>query len=58
MFLSSIIERKEKDARNYMRIRKVEYLEEHKLKLLFNDNKTKIVNLEEIVRKGKGMFIP
>ena len=30
-----------------MRIRQAEYLEGHKLKLLFNDNKTKIVDLEK-----------
>lgn len=41
-----------------MRIKKVEYIEEHKLKLLFNDDKIKIVDLEEIVKKGKGMFLP
>jgi hypothetical protein len=41
-----------------MRIKKVEYIEEFKLKILFNDNKTKIVDLEEIVKKGRGMFLP
>ena len=41
-----------------MRIKEVEYVREHKLKLLFNDNKIKIVDLEEIVKKGKGMFLP
>ncbi|MBS0272757.1 MAG: DUF2442 domain-containing protein [Proteobacteria bacterium] len=30
-----------------MRIRKAEYLEGHKIRLLFNDNKTKIVDLEK-----------
>lgn len=30
-----------------MRIRKAEYLEGHKLKILFNNNKTKIVDLEK-----------
>ncbi len=30
-----------------MRVKKTEYLERRKLKLLFNDNKTKIVDLEK-----------
>lgn len=41
-----------------MRVKKVEYIEGHKLKILFNDNKTKMVDLEEVVKKGKGMFLP
>jgi len=41
-----------------MRINKVEYLEEYQLKLVFNDEKVKIVDLEEIVKKGRGMFLP
>lgn len=30
-----------------MRVKKAEYLDEYKIKLLFNDNKTKIVDLEK-----------
>lgn len=41
-----------------MRIKKAKYLEGYKIQLLFNDNKTKIVDLEKIVKQGKGMFLP
>ena len=41
-----------------MRIKKVEFIKDFELKILFNDNKTKIVDLKEIVKKGKGMFLP
>lgn len=41
-----------------MRVKKVNYLEEYKLKLLFSNNETKIVDLETMVKKGKGIFLP
>lgn len=41
-----------------MIIKKVEYIDGYKLKLLFNNKKTKIVNLEKIVKNGKGVFLP
>jgi hypothetical protein len=41
-----------------MRIKEVEYIKEYKLKLFFNNSKSKVVDLEEIVKKGKGMFSP
>lgn len=41
-----------------MRVKKVEFIKDYKLKLFFNDNKIKIVDLEQIVTNGKGMFIP
>ena len=41
-----------------MRIRKVEYVEGYKLKLLFSDKKIKIVDIEPIINKSKGLFHP
>lgn len=41
-----------------MRINKVEYVNEYKLKLQFSDKKTKIVDLEPIIKKSKGIFQP
>lgn len=40
------------------RIKKVEYLENYKLKICFSDNSIKIVNLEEWIRNGKGYLLP
>ena len=39
-------------------IKKVEYLEEYKLKLYFNDKSIRIVNLESMLKDAKNMFIP
>jgi len=39
-----------------MRVKKVTYICDHKLKLLFSDKKTKIVDLEEMLKKSKGIF--
>jgi hypothetical protein len=41
-----------------MRVKKVEYVEGYKLKLLFSDNTTKIVDIEPIIKKSKGLFHP
>jgi hypothetical protein len=41
-----------------MRIKKVEYVDGYKLKLLFSDKKTKIVDIEPIIKKSKGLFHP
>src|SRR5262249_4961384 len=41
-----------------MRVKKVEYVEGYKLKLLFSDKKTKIVDIEPIIEKSKGLFHP
>ncbi len=41
-----------------MRVKKVEYFNDYKLKLLFSDQKTKIVDIEPIIKKSKGLFHP
>lgn len=41
-----------------MRVKKVEYVNEYKLKLLFSDSKEKIVDIEPIINKSKGLFHP
>ena len=41
-----------------MRIKKVEYIDGYRLKLLFSDKKTKIVDIEPIIKKSKGLFHP
>lgn len=41
-----------------MRVKKVEYVNGYKLKLLFSDKKTKIVDIEPIINKSKGLFHP
>lgn len=39
------------------RVKKVEYLRDYKLKIFFKGAKIKIVDLEQILRKSKGMFL-
>ena len=39
-------------------VKKVEYVERYKLKLLFNDRRVKIVNLENMLKNAKNMFVP
>jgi uncharacterized protein DUF2442 len=39
-------------------VKKVEYLEDYKLKLHFDDNKIKIIDLEHFVTNAKNMFLP
>lgn len=41
-----------------MRVNKVKYLEDYKLELVFNNKKTKIVDLYEVVKDGQGVFLP
>ena len=41
-----------------MRIKKVQYVNGYKLKLLFSDGKTKIVDIEPIINKSKKIFQP
>lgn len=39
-------------------IKKVQYIEDYKLKLKFNDRKNRIVDLEPLTKKAKNMFLP
>jgi hypothetical protein len=39
-------------------IKKVEWLEEYKLKLHFNDKSVKMVDLAAMLKKAKNMFLP
>ena len=39
-------------------IKKVEYIEEYKLKLHFDDKSVRIVNLESMLKNAKNMFVP
>ncbi len=42
-----------------MRVKKVDYLEDYKLKILFGDNKTKIVDMKTLITESKSIyFIP
>lgn len=41
-----------------MRVKKVEYLNNYKLKLFFSDGKTKIVDFKEKLKNAKGIFLP
>ena len=39
-------------------VKKVQYLEEYKIKLSFNDKSIKIVDLEKMLKNAKNMFLP
>ena len=39
-------------------VKKADYVEGYKLKLVFNDGCVKIVNLENMIKNAKNMFIP
>ena len=39
-------------------VKKVEYLEGYKIKLIFNDMSVKTVDLENMLKHAKNMFIP
>ena len=39
-------------------VKKVEYLEEYKLKLYFEDGSIRIVNLESMLKNAKNLFVP
>lgn len=41
-----------------MKITKVEYVSEHKLKLTFGNNEVKIVDLADKIKHAKGIFLP
>lgn len=41
-----------------MRVKKVEYIDGYRLKLLFSDEKTKIVDLSDLVKTGGFYFDP
>ena len=41
-----------------MRVTKVEYLHDYKLKLTFSDRKVKVVDLEIKIKNAKGLFLP
>lgn len=41
-----------------MKINNVEYLCDYKLLIKFSDNKIKIVDLEELIKGSKGIFLP
>jgi hypothetical protein len=41
-----------------MKVKHVEYFKDYKLKILFNDNKVKIVDIEPIINESKKMFLP
>jgi hypothetical protein len=41
-----------------MRVKKVQYISDYKLKILFSDGKTKIVDIESIIDKSKKVFLP
>jgi hypothetical protein len=40
-----------------MRVKNVSYVCEYKLKILFSDGKTKIVDLADKIKKGAGVFL-
>ncbi len=39
-------------------VKKVQYLEEYKIKLSFDDKSVKIVDLEKMLKNAKHMFLP
>jgi hypothetical protein len=39
-------------------VKKVQYLEEYKIKLSFNDKSVKIIDLEKMLKNAKNMFLP
>jgi len=39
-------------------VKDVEYLEEYKLKLMFNNGKIKIVDFKDRLKEAKNMFLP
>lgn len=41
-----------------MRVKKVDYVSAYKLKILFGNGNTKIVDIEPIIKKGKRIFQP
>lgn len=41
-----------------VRVKKVKYLSDYKLKIIFSDGKTKIIDFENWIREGKGYLKP
>lgn len=41
-----------------MRVKKVKYIKDYKLRLVFDDESVKIVNLETMVKSSYGVFFP
>ena len=41
-----------------MRVKSIEYIKDYKLKILFKDNKNKIVDLESMIKESSGIFSP
>ena len=41
-----------------IRVKKVNYLDGYKLKIVFSDSKTKVVDFENWIRDGKGYLLP
>ncbi|MEI8366512.1 MAG: DUF2442 domain-containing protein [Parachlamydiaceae bacterium] len=39
-------------------VKQVEYLNEYRLKLLFNDGKSKVIDFEARLKNAKNMFLP
>lgn len=40
-----------------MRVKEVEYIKDYKLKLIFSDKTVKIVDLENMIKKSRGIFM-
>src|ERR1700736_2458973 len=41
-----------------MRVKAIEYIKDYKLKLVFSDKAVKIVDLENLIKKSSGIFLP
>lgn len=41
-----------------MRVEKLEYISDYKIRLLFSDNKIKVVDLKQMIENAKGIFLP
>jgi len=41
-----------------MRVKEIEYIKDYKLKLTFSDKTVKIVDLENMIKKSRGIFSP
>jgi len=39
-------------------VKKVQYLEEYKIKLSFDDKSVKVIDLEKMLKNAKNMFLP
>lgn len=41
-----------------MRVKTIEYIKDYKLKLVFSDKTVKVVDLEDLIKKSSGIFLP